>query len=421
MAKQLLVFKDTNYAASATNAAVNSATTPDQLEDGAIGIYGIDPILNPNNLSLITDAAASSGSLVNKSDFKGDRLAVYQGTATGIATEVFTTVAVKKGTLLVTTQAHIAGTKGVFYAGYNGTTGSLNLPAVISRGDEGILKINDLSVPQGGTTLDVSYSGFATIDGATGYEILTDMVANIYSSTRTQERVIDADIITNISAGSAFTTSATADVVFGSAAVITSAAHGVGALDYIGLSVDGTIFYTYQAIAVTSTTITLDRPWRGTTQTLVNANTRDDGATAGTEEGIEITDANFNSSIQFALNGIMVSSTPTQSVDPLRSSGRGVDILVLETDIRPSRGQLDNIISYKPQPPVYAVAVTNYDMYSIRTGIDLPNTDHMGRGKVADNELSLAFDESVADSAGKNQSDFEDIIIIFFPDFITAF
>lgn len=59
--RQIFLFKDVNYGSSKTSATLNTATTPSDLADGAIGIYGIDPILNAGNLSLITDAASSGG------------------------------------------------------------------------------------------------------------------------------------------------------------------------------------------------------------------------------------------------------------------------------------------------------------------------------------------------------------------------
>lgn len=419
--RQFFVFKDTNYGASTTNTATNSALSPNDLADGAIGIYGIDPVLNAGNLSLIINAGPSSGRLVNKADFKGDRLQIYQGTPSGVAVEVSNVIDVSdNGRLSITSQAYIAGTKGVYHVGYNGISGSLNLPTIISRGDEAIVRVNDLSVVQGRTTLDTSYSGTAQVDNATGYQILTNMLTSIYSPSRTSQRSVDADIVSNVTAGAAFASLATANVINGSTAVVTSAPHGVSANDYIALRHNGA-FHTYQATAVTPITITLDRPYRGVTALLENVDTRNHGATAPTEVGMRFVDRNFDSSIQYSQLGIIISATTTRTTNSVSSSGRGENVREQEEFIRSSRGQLDNIISYKPQPPIYAVASSSYDIYSIRSGVQLQNSDFTGSAGTANNLLDLAFLSTVVDRPGVNQSDFEDIMTTFFPDFITTF
>lgn len=239
------------------------------------------------------------------------------------------------------------------------------------------------------------------------------MVGSIYADVN---REIEADIVTNLT-GAVFANSATVTLTHGSVAVTTSAVHGVGVGDYVSFNSN-----VYQAIAIpTTSTMTLDRAYRGVTEVMANASTRDLGATAPTESGLKITDRYVNDVMAISVSGIFVSSTVTQSVNAERSTGRGEDVLKIETDYRPHRGQLDNIDRRKPLPNIYAVETTNYDLYVMYKGADLSNSDFMGAGKVGETELTLGFVETVADTAGKNQSDFEDIMTIFYPDLITLF
>ena len=79
---KILVFKDVNYGASKTSATKNTALTPDQLADGALGIYGIDPTLSAGQLSLIVDGSTVANNIAVAS-YKGGKLYFYQGTSTG--------------------------------------------------------------------------------------------------------------------------------------------------------------------------------------------------------------------------------------------------------------------------------------------------------------------------------------------------
>lgn len=413
--RQLFVFKDTNYGASKTSATLNTATTPDQLADGAIGIYGIDPVLNAGNLSLIVDAASSSGFLIGKADYKGTEVRIFQGTSDGVRLTAAIPLA-DKNLKLINNQAYSAGTKGVSYIGYNSitATGSLNLPAVISRGDEAIMIVNLWNEVIGKTTVGRTYSGYANQDGEDGYDILTDMLVKIYAKS---DREIDVDIVGNL-VGTTDIGGTSSTFVHGSTAVVhTGTDHLITALDYI--TVSGVL---YQVVVDGGTgAYTLDRPYRGVSATIVVANIHDQGATAATEFGLRVTDKDINQIIKYSLTGVIESAVLTYQVPSVRSTGRGVDVLALETVYKPHRGQLDNINSYMPQPLSYAIAGTNYDLYNIVAGSDLSNSDHMGYGKVGHVEMLMSFVTTVADTAGKNQSDFEDIMTVFYPDFVTLF
>jgi hypothetical protein len=411
--REIFVFKDVNYGASKTSATLNTALNPVDLADGAIGIYGIDPVLNAGQLSLITDAAASSGSLVNKADFKGTKLYFAQGTSD--SNRVSNPFDVNNPFNLISSQAYTVGAKGVTTVGYNGTSGALNFPSVISRGDEFLIKVNDLSDNIGATTTGKTYSGYAQADSADEYDILTDMLANIYSATGDANRIIDADITGNL-VGTTDITGTSSTFVNGSTAVVhTGGDHGIDALDYI--TINGNLYQV--TVDGGAAAYTLDRPYRGTSATVVVANIHDQGVTAATEFGLKVTDRYFNSNIIVASAGIGVSALITRGTAPLATSGRGVDILQIEADYKPHAGNWDNIPSYVPQADSHAVSASNYDMYNISGGSALSNSDHIGKGGYAETELITVFLDGIADTAGKNQSDFEDIMTVFYPDFIS--
>ena len=411
--RHVLVFKDVNYGASKTSATKNTALNPYDLADGALGIYGNDPTLSPNELALIIDGS-SSGNLIAHGSFTGDKLLFYQGTATGcrFATAVDVSGAgVINGS--IQSKAYTAPVKQVRMLGYNDTAGqSLNFPSSIDRGDEMTVKTNNLSNVAGGSTLGLSHSGYATADNVSDYSILADFLVKLYESN---DRQIDADINSNLTAGSAFTNSATVALTHGSTAVTTSAAHGVGAGDWITLDGDA-----YKASAVpTTTTITLDRPYRGATiAAMANNLTTDDGSTAATEYGLKVTDKEFETTIAISFSDLIASATNTLVTSAVAGSGTYAKLLQMEKDFRPHMGVYDINDRRVPLPDTYSVSGTTYDMYNILHSSPLSNSDMMGGGKTAQNQLVLAFVEA-ADTAGKNQSDFEDIMVSFYANLAT--
>jgi hypothetical protein len=407
--RQIFVLKDVNYGSNKNDTAVNTALTPDDLADGAIGIYGIDPVTKA--LVLITDAAGGAGT-VQASAYKGKDLYIYQGTVDGARRH--TSVPVNNIDTL-TSQKFTASVKGVTYIGHNPITGvgSLNTPAVINRGDEAQIKVNNLNEVEGGTTIGRTYSGYATVDNASDYEIMVNMVdKNIYVD---DDRIIEAEIVSDLTGGAALTNDA--NVVYGSKNV-TSTAHGLDVGDYV--VIEGA---TYKVTVSNANDFVLDRPYRGATATVLAADILDQGNADPTEIGLRVTDKFENDNLAIQNGFAIQSANNVKQVASQISSGSYSDINGLEIDFQPHRGQLDNRVSdrIKPQPNTYAVVNTNYDMYTINAGEKLSNSDHMGKAGVADNESIYSFVTGVADTAGKNQSDFEDIMEIFYPDFVTLF
>lgn len=240
------------------------------------------------------------------------------------------------------------------------------------------------------------------------------MLEKIYAD---DDREIEADIVGNL-VGTTDIGGTSSTFVYGSAAVVhTGTDHAIDAGDYI--TIDGVLYQV--AVDGGANAYTLDRPYRGASATILVADIHDQGSTAATEVGLRITDRYDNDIIDVAVTTIIVSASTNQAVEPSASTGSTDDVTELETVFKPHRGQLDNITGYMPQPESYVVASTNYDLYTTNSGENLSNSDHMGYGKVAQYELINAFVTGIADTGGKNQSDFEDIMTVFYPDFVTLF
>ena len=415
MSRQTFVFKDLNYGASKTSTTKDTALTPYDLKDGAIGIYGISRSNNAGYLSLIVNAASSAGSLVKDTDFDGNEIFIYQGTSDGCRLSSAIKVKPTSNITSLVTQAYVAGTLGVSYVGFNATSGSLNFPSVISKGDEIIVIAQDLREIISGTTIGTSHSGYAQADNASEYEILTDLVANIYAiDDGLNNRNIDVDIVSDLAGTSVVGNSATCAVVFGSAIVTTSADALMVAGDYVELS--GVVYKVLTDNG--SGSFTVDRPYRGATATLANAACFDQGATAPTEVGLRVTDRYTNDIINISVAGIAESATNTKVVDNIGSTGLSTQVLEMENKGLSHRGFIDQNDRNRNKPATYSVAGVAYDLYTISYGNTQNNSDGQGGGRHDDKRLNLAFDSSGTIGAGQVQGDFQDILTTFYPDFV---
>ena len=132
-----------------------------------------------------------------------------------------------------------------------------------------------------------------------------------------------------------------------------------------------------------------------------------------------MTDRNDNTVLEISISGIGESANITEVVANVISSGKYEQILQEETEARPHRGSLDNLDRTRNLPELFAVSGTNYDTYAISHSTPLNNSDMMGAGKLDKKRITVAFVTGVADTAGKNQSDFEDIMTVFYPDLVS--
>lgn len=124
--KQAFIYKDLNYAASKGSATADTATTPDTLADGAVGIYKIG---TNQKLALV---AATGGTIADN-----DTIIVAVGTAEGC----YTSIPFKKKEATRRKDTYTAGTKKVF------TISSITLPSTKTKYDEYGVTIVDMNRP----------------------------------------------------------------------------------------------------------------------------------------------------------------------------------------------------------------------------------------------------------------------------------
>jgi hypothetical protein len=385
--RKVFVAKAVNYGASKASATQNTAVNPADLADGAIGVYGIHKAgaTNLNRLVLIIDGGSEAAGVVPASTFVGDEIFVALGTLRGA--QQSNPIQFKAGLKRVSGAAYSAPVRGVHNIGWNGTSGALNLPATINRGDEFGISVTDRNYPisgEGQPGQSVLLATQAVIQNPSVYQLLARFVADM--NRRTDYILIDKATlkIRHNGTGAVFTTSATVAGVNGATTLTASAAHGITAGDFISLNND-----LYQAIAgTTGTTIVLDRPYQGPTATIANANT------------LDITEAADFMNTVVTLQGINENATFAKTTQSTRGAGANALILDLERDALPKKGTEDLITSYIPKDTLRALnSGVNYDLYVH----EIQNDNHP-KGEIGSvfrvlNYLFVAFPSGVADTA----------------------
>jgi len=422
--RKVLVFKDVNYGASKASATQNTALNPADLADGAVGVYGIHTAgsTNVNKLVLITNGGSEAAGKVPASSFVGKEVFIAQGvplTAGGSAVRlsngigISPTLGIVEGTALVYT----APVRGVLRIGYNGTAGtSMNLPAVINRGDDCIVELFNRNYLVSGAR-EPGQKVILSSQPAQGdnqYTVLKKFVAAVNARVAANpvgdQILIDPLLLKILSngTGSAFANSATVALTNGSTAVTTSAVHSVTAGDYIILNGD-----LYIASAVpTTTTITLDRPWQqATIAALANNLTVDVGATAPTAMGLELVDNADGRNVSAAVQGDFQNATILRYTLPQPGSGSNAEVVSMEKEFVGNKGSEDQITRYMPLDVIYSqVAGSTYDLYFFKVRNFGQATGDPGAVFRIFNIVITAFVSGVANSANKNQADFEDVM-----------
>lgn len=407
--RQVLVAKDVNYGASKSNAAANTALNPEDLAAGALGIYGIGSSSSANNagkLALIVDGGADAAGKIPAASFDGDHFFIAVGKADGsINSNSYDLQSFR----YIKGAAYSAPQKGVRVVGYDGSAGLLNYPETVNKGDEAMLTVISRGEGAGNQVFDRQTISYSASAGESAYSVLKGLISNIEARQATGGLKISTPSIVSNGSGTAFTTAATVAVVKGETSFTTSAAHGVDVGDYVIL--DGIL---YQAVAgTTGTTLVIDRPYEGPSGTIANGDTADVGTTVPTQLGLQVTDANFNDTVELAVDGLLVDSDVVVSTNPSPGSGSAEHVKREELDARPYQGSHDRIHSYAPMPALTVDESQTYDMYFL----ELQNRDQSkgDQGSVFKiiNYLTVAVPSEVADTTGKNQSDFEDILSQF--------
>ncbi len=404
--RKVFVVKDLNYGSSKSSTTLNTALNPADLADGAIGVFGIHTTgsTNLNKLVLITDGGSEAAGSVPAASFVGTELYIAMGTPNGVLVSNPIQIA-QIHTFLGS--KYVAPVKGVSVIGYTSGGGLLNYPATILKGDE-----ISVSASNRRDTISGEASPYVTerysvqlAAGQSAYSALSKFVLRMSLMDTTQERtLVDVPVIVHNGTGAVFANAATVAAVNGATTLTTSAAHGVTAGDAISLGGD----YYLTITGTTGSTLVLDRPYQGATATIANANTLDITG-AATIWGLQFTDSNFFANIELATQGVLESSTITRTVLPLQGSGSYEHALRTEKEFRAMLGTSDEITSYIPKEPFKAVAGTTYDFYSCEIrNAKFARGDAGSVFKILN--YVLLFFPVVADTAGKNQSDFEDIM-----------
>lgn len=411
--RKVFVYKDVNYGASKTSATQSTALTPDQLADGSVGIYGIHEAgsTNVNKMVLITDGGSEAAGSVPMATFVGKEVIIAMGTSAGV--QLSNPIQLQPvGLRRAYGSKYVAPVRGVLRIGYNGTAAtSLNLPATILRGDDFDISLfnRNYFVAGGrepGQKVDLSV---ATTLSQTAYSILSAWIAKV--NLRTDNVLIDKTLIKILhnGTGAVFATSATVAAVNGATTLTTSAAHGVTAGDLVSLGGDLYVSVT----GTTSTTLILDRPYQGATATIANANTLDITA-APTAWGLELVDNADYMNIEAAAAGIAQDATILRYTKAIPGTGAYAEVLAWEKEALPKKGTEALTDATVPHDAYRAVSGTNYDWYIFAVqNLDFARGDQGSVFKIV-NYLTVAFPTGVADTANKNQSDFEDILTQLF-------
>lgn len=417
-ARKVLVSNlDVNYAASKSSATQNTALNPADLAAGAIGVYGIHTAgsTNLNKLVLITDGGSEVAGAVPAASFVGSEVYIAIGKASGpseVSQPIGVGLGVAGGLRLARGAKYVAPVRGEVRIGFNGTSGSLNLPTVVRGQDFTVNVINRADKVSGFRQpfQKIQLSIQARANAESAYSLLSRWVAAV--NLRNDEIFIDKTSIRirHNGTGAVFTTSATVSAVNGATSLTTSAAHGVTAGDLVSLDGD---LYVSQA-GTTGTTLVLDRPFQGPTGVIANANTLDITG-APTQWGISFRDGRDLLSLVVALQGDLAENTTItyQTGATPGSGGSKAQVADIEKEARGKKGSEDQIVRYMPLDQIYSEigSPAGYDLYFL----EVKNLNYQGtgdQGAVFDlkSVVIVAFPEGIADTANKNQSDFEDIM-----------
>lgn len=263
--EELFVSNTVYGATKAAPTVANGATSPDLLANGSVGIYSVGSATGKP--VLLTAAATGVVSELN--------LIFAQGTASGC----IVSKSVKPAWLKSFHGAeYTPAIKQVSFLGFNGVSGTLgvNFATLTDYTDAGVQVISRLG--QANPEDDYTTSS--------GYLLASD---NIYTVAGKVSPAVNADarvrayVITNPTVGAVTATAASGVVFINGSAIVTGITAGITAANYLTITIDpqtglvvpiataNSISNTYRVSAVGASTITLDRGFAGTSQTVTAA------------------------------------------------------------------------------------------------------------------------------------------------------
>lgn len=398
MERLLVLTGDQNYGRSIASSSANTALSPELLNAGAIGIFGnIDRSAvgaAVNTYGLASESAGSSAAGL----FDTDEIAagtgemelfeIIQGAAFPVRTGWIQRRAVKK----IIKQAYVAPAKKVSFIGFNGVNGSTNMPTITNYSEAGFI-----AVQREETTVDrireQENYGVQLMASDTEYSALAAIVTRI---NRALNKTHTAFIVSNGSYSATSTATGTMTLTNGSTTIsfatdIPKATWAVAVNDFVSIAndaisaaapaaaasnINGTV-YRVVAVDDTANTITLDRPYRGASGTVSQANVQGGyiaKVSSITAYGIKLVVDNFGDDYEYAVQDLLQAATITYGLTGVAGClaqnmtsglGTGAAVVKKEKDMRPYRGQFDTVDSRMKQIPLYANASTNYDAYTL--------------------------------------------------------
>jgi len=415
--RKVMIMKDLAYADNKSSAGANTALTPVDLREGAVGIYGISPTSTNNayKQALIIDGGADAAGKVPDSSFDGDHVVIAVGTSSGA--QVSQPIPVpSNGLVKYKAAAYTAPVYQVFGIGYvvdpstpaTVSAGDLNTPVAVSKYDALEIKILDTeNSDQGGAIYrDIFNVNTTADDSETDLSMLLKLAALIEADTKYSW--VAASVSIADGGGSAFANSATVAAVLGSTSLTTSANHGVGVGDYVSLN--GQLFQAQTGTA--TTTLVLDRAWPFASATIANANARDLGATAPTTNlGLTIVSQvrGRNFSLATGSGSVYEDAEVSYLVSGTKGAGIAADVQADENEARGLKGTADFIHRYMPLDDLKTVSTETYDQYDFV--YQLPH--QVGTGATAKTAHKLFQHLKVAFPSTDNnggQAEFEDVL-----------
>src|SRR6185312_16138753 len=370
--KEFLISKATVYAGSkAAPTTVSSATTPDLLADGAVGIYYRDLSTGTGKLVLLTAAVTGN---ISETD-----IIFAQGTASGCV--VCKTVKAKNA-ISVYAAEYAATIKQVSFLGFNGVAGSLNLnlATLVDYTDAGVEIISRLGKPNPEDDYTSSSATLMAVD--TAYT-----AAGKVSAAINNDKKAFSYVIANLQVGAVTATAASGATFLKGSASVTGITAGLTTGNYLTLTVDpqtglivaiataNSISQLYK-LTVSGSTVTLDRPFEGASQTVsataFNAATTSSG-TAPTSVGLAIVGA-VSQYQQFSAlgEGAFLNATRTQpsdgapAVGMFPGAGTVDQVQALEATYFQNAGFWDTADKYIRGPVSQVDTTKIYDVYFMK-------------------------------------------------------
>lgn len=403
--KKLILGTDVNYASTAGGAEY-TALTPNQLGPGSVGIFAIDPATSKNvQVNVTNDSTLLTAGL--------DEVVIAVGTTAGgpVVSQPISITSTDLG-VLVPGKAPVADVLHLQAVGYNGTSGSMNFPTFADK-DAAEIKLirNTHGINQRVDKDSFEVSNIKATD--TDYEVCVAFLAAVAARDENTRFVTNRVKILSNGTGAVFATSATVTAVNGATSLTTSAAHGVGVGDWVGLGDPASgLLDLYQAITGTaSTTLVLDRPYNGPSATIANADTLDMGATVPTELGLEF--QGQEAGLTFDSSSGETAEDATHTTNAAGLIGAGSALWIAE-EVRlhgAYMGYFDQIDCRRPAPDFNVTAGAAYDVYQFNTSPSYASKDEMNATFTTKYVVKVGF---VDGGSNSNQATFEAIMEVLY-------